>query len=130
MYFITVGLFLVTFEVENGVYMTTKKTIDEAMRGRKRGQIHLTEGFVLQTHARIMEDMRTSRAGKYRNFNLHMGGECSEQYDTRVNVFFPSRFLLKLCSDRTKANAKTKIFFDPLHMFFDLLRFRVQFCSV
>ena len=63
------------FEVENGVYMTTKKTIEEAMRGRKRGQIHLTEEFVLQTHARIMEDTRTSRAGKYRNFNLHMGGE-------------------------------------------------------
>ena len=117
------------FEVENGVYMTTKKTIEEAMRGRKRGQLHLTEEFVLQTHARIMEDMKTSRAGKYRNFNLHMEGECSEQYDTRVNVFFPFKFLLKLCSDRAKANAKTKIFFDLLHMFFYLFRLRVHFCS-
>ena len=57
------------FEVENGVYMTTKKTIEEAVAGRQRGQLHLTEEFLLQTHARIMEDMRTSRAGKYRNFN-------------------------------------------------------------
>ena len=63
------------FEVENGFYMTTKKTIEEAMRGRERGKLHLTGEFVLQTHARIMDDMRTSWAGKYRNFNLHMGGE-------------------------------------------------------
>ena len=78
------------FEVENGVYMTTKKTIEEAMRGRERGQLHLTEDFILQTHARIMDDMKTSRAGKYRNFNLHVGGECSEKYDARVNVYFDS----------------------------------------
>ena len=117
------------FEVENGVYMATKKTIEEAMAGRQRGQLHLTEEFLLQTHARIMGDMKTSWAGKYRNFNLHMGGECSEKYDAGVNYFLSlhrGRFLLKLCSDRAKANTKAKKF----HMFFYLFRVRVHFRSV
>ena len=118
------------FEVENGVYMTTKKTIEEAMRGRQRGRLHLTEEFVLQTHATIMGDLKTRWAGKYRNFNLRMGGECSEQYNARFNGFFPSRFLLKLCSDRATANAKAKIFFDLLHMFFYVFRVRVNILSV
>ena len=118
------------FEVEKGVYMTTKKTIEEAMTGKERGRLHLTEEFVLQTHTRIMRDMITSRAGKYRNFNLHMGGECSKQYNARFNAFFPSRFLLKLCSDRAKANANAKIFFDLFRILFYLFRIRVHFRSV
>ena len=87
------------FEVENGVYMTTKRTIEEAMRRRVRGQLHLTEEFVLQTHARIMEDMKTSRAGKYRTFNLHVGGECTEKYDAGVILFLT---IVKLSQDAMK----------------------------
>ena len=68
------------FEVENGFYLATKHTISEAITAKELGQLHLTEAFVLQTHARIMADMKTSWAGKYRSFNLHMGGEGNAKY--------------------------------------------------
>ena len=62
------------FEVENGVYLTTKKTLERALVGRNQGDLHLTEDFILETHDRITRETRPSMAGKYRDFNLHMEG--------------------------------------------------------